>query len=153
MVVIYLQIDFHLLLCRCQVCEVQSPTMLRREQTVPLSWICRHQLTGCSRWICFHTGLKSRLLFSWLNLTCLQHLFIFSCKGFCLCELCGLFLSFLFILVSCFSIKSHLLASPSTPVPHWPIVCFDYVLSRSCQGTLSVSVSAQTYSMPEKCVC
>ena len=33
---------------------------------------------------------------------------------------------------------------PGAPVPHWPNVCFDYVLSRSCQGTLSVWVSVQT---------
>lgn len=84
--------------------------------------------------------------------------FIFSHKGFSLCELFFLRLSFLFILVShvsnsCFSIKTHIMAFPNTPVPHWPNVCFDYVLSRSCQGMLSVWVSAQTYSMPEKCVC
>lgn len=53
---------------------------------------------------------------------------------------------------SCFSIKTYVMAFPNTPVPHWPNVCFDYVLSRSCQGTLSVWVSAQTGTMPEKCV-
>lgn len=64
-------------------------------------------------------------------------------------------LSFVFILLSCapnssFSIKTHVIAFSNTPVPHWPDVCFDYVLSRSCQGTLSLWVSTQTYSMPEK---
>lgn len=29
------------------------------------------------------------------------------------------------------------MAFPNAPVPHWLNVCFDYVLSRSCQGTLS----------------
>lgn len=87
----------------------------------------------------------------------------FPRKCFFLCELLIFlfiwgFFCFVFILVSCasnsrFSIKTHIMAFPNTPVPHWPDVCFDYVLSRSCQGTLSVWVSAQTYSMPEKCVC
>lgn len=87
-------IDFLSPLSRRPVCEVQSPTMHRRQQTVPLSWTCRHQLTGCAGWIRFHTGLHSnRLLFFF---SC-----IFSRKGFCLLELWFYFSFFYFFGLLC----------------------------------------------------
>lgn len=63
-----LLIDFLLSLSRCSVCEVQSPAMHRRQQTVPLPWTRRHQLTRRTGWIRFHTGLHSNRLLSSIKL-------------------------------------------------------------------------------------
>lgn len=54
-----LLIDFLSPLSRRSVREVQSPALHWSQQTVPVSWTCRHQLAGCAGWICFHTGLHN----------------------------------------------------------------------------------------------
>lgn len=152
-----LLIDFLLSLSRCSVCEVQSPAMHRRQQTVPLPWTRRHQLTRRTGWIRFHTGLHSNRLLSSIKLSQSSASFHAKVAVYVIFWFSSFFfsLSFVFILLSCapnssFSIKTHVIAFSNTPVPHWSDVCFDYVLSRSCQGTLSLWVSTQTYSMPEK---
>lgn len=57
-----LLIDFLLPPSRRPVCQMQSPAMHRRQQTVPLPRIRRYQFAGRAGWICFHTGLQSNRL-------------------------------------------------------------------------------------------
>lgn len=135
-----LVIDFLSPLPRRPIREVQSPAMHRRQQTLPLSRLRGHQLSGRAGRICLHTGLSNGRRDS------LEHVGTKASVSV-IFDFLELFFSFFFRSLvhpsSCFSIKTHIMAFPHAPVPHWLNVRFDYVLSRSCQGALSVWVSAQ----------
>lgn len=131
-----LLIDFPLPLSRGAVCQVQSPAMHRRQQTAPVPGIRGHQLAGGAGRICLHAGLESNRLLCFLieaNMvspsSCAKaSVAVISFWGGRRC----LFISVPCASNSCFPIKTHIMAFPNTPVPHWPTVCFDYVLSHSC---------------------
>lgn len=146
-----LLIDFLLPLSRGAVCQVQSPAMHRRQQTVPVSRIRGHQLAGGAGWIRLHAGLESNRLLCFLieaNMVSpppVQRLLSLWFHS-------GVERMCLFISVPCasnsyFPIKTHIMAFPNAPVPHWCTVCFDYVLSHSC-----LRVSVQTWHRRWKCI-
>lgn len=109
-----LLIDFLLSLSRCSVCEVQSPAMHRRQQTVPLPWTRRHQLTRRTGWIRFYTGLHSNRLLSLIKLS--QSSASFHAKV----AVCGIFwFSFSFFHCRLFLFCSHV--HPIHPFPSKPM--------------------------------
>lgn len=139
------------LLCRLlrgSVCEVPSTAVHRRQQTVPLPRTRRHQLTGCAGWIRLHAGLLSSILcifFVLIKLAMSSSSFHSSAPHIppALHSLPFVHL----IRVSSLNqisrngfLRAHLF-------PHWLVVCFDYVLSRSRQGSLSLFAWQHAWQM------
>lgn len=142
------------LLCRLlrgSVCEVPSTAVHRRQQTVPLPRTRRHQLTGCAGWIRLHAGLLSSILciffFFLIKLAMSSSSFHSSAPPHHLPPALHSLPFVHLIRVSSLNqisrngfLRAHLF-------PHWPVVCFDYVLSRSRQGSLSLFAWQHAWQM------